>query len=292
MRASGTSRRPLARGIMHVASSCRRLRDPGGAAGYWGIVRAPDLVRSPYDPAVIAAARTVPRGQILDRDGKVLARNKKDANGEHYRVYASHGDQPRRRLRLAPLRHGRASSGRSTRSWPVWPATRWPTRSASSGPTPYDPKDLTLSLSYDLQRAAVRALGKDRGAIVMLDPRTGEVLALASTPDVRRLGHRRPGDGRRDVRGAHRRQGPAAAPARDPGPVRAGLGVQDRDGGRGPRVGRGHPGDDVQGAAQGREERPARRRLPGPRRPPPADRQRRRSTSSRRPRCRATSGTR
>src|SRR4029077_9637934 len=46
----------------------------------------------------------------------------------------------------------------------------------------YDPKNLTLSISYDLQKAAVAALGDRRGAVVMLDPRTGEVLALASTP--------------------------------------------------------------------------------------------------------------
>jgi peptidoglycan glycosyltransferase len=53
---------------------------------------------------------------------------------------------------------------------------------AKFGPERYDPKDLTLSLSYDLQKAAVAALGKQRGAVVMLDPRTGEVLALASMP--------------------------------------------------------------------------------------------------------------
>jgi peptidoglycan glycosyltransferase len=50
------------------------------------------------------------------------------------------------------------------------------------GTDPYDPKRLTLALSYDLQRAAVEALGEFRGAVAMLDPRTGEVLALASTP--------------------------------------------------------------------------------------------------------------
>ena len=50
------------------------------------------------------------------------------------------------------------------------------------GGDPYDPQDLHLSLSYDLQRAAIRALGDRKGAVVMLDPTTGEILALASTP--------------------------------------------------------------------------------------------------------------
>src|SRR5262249_21455930 len=47
---------------------------------------------------------------------------------------------------------------------------------------PYDPQRLTISVSSPLQRAAVQGLGNDRGAVVMLDPTTGEVLALASTP--------------------------------------------------------------------------------------------------------------
>jgi penicillin-binding protein A len=177
-----SGRRPLGRGIMHVAVALSLAFGLlAGAAGYWGVVRAPDLVRSPNDPAVIAAARTVPRGQILDRDGRVLARNKKDANGEYYRVYASQAIS--HVVGYASRRYGTAGIERAFDAElaglagdPLADAFR------KFGTDPYDPKDLTLSLSYDLQRAAVRALGKDRGAIVMLDPRTGEVLAMASTP--------------------------------------------------------------------------------------------------------------
>ena len=46
----------------------------------------------------------------------------------------------------------------------------------------YDPQDLTLSLSLDLQSAAMEQLGDFRGAVVILDPRDGQLLALASKP--------------------------------------------------------------------------------------------------------------
>ena len=61
------SRRPLAGSTVHVAvvlSLAFALL--AGAAGYWGVIRSADLARSPDDAAVIAAARTVPRGRILD----------------------------------------------------------------------------------------------------------------------------------------------------------------------------------------------------------------------------------
>lgn len=47
-------------------------------------------------------------------------------------------------------------------------------------PTPG--RDLHLTLDLDLQRVAEEALGEQAGAAVALDPATGEVLALASTP--------------------------------------------------------------------------------------------------------------
>lgn len=182
MPGSDGPRRTLAGPTVHVAivlSAAFALL--AGAAGYWGVIRSADLVRSPDDAAVIAAARTVPRGRILDRDGTVLARNKADANGELYRVYA--GPSISQVVGYASRQFGEAGLERAYDAElsglagdPLTDAF------AKFGTNRYDPKDLTLSISYDLQKAAVSALGKHRGAVVMLDPRTGEVLALASTP--------------------------------------------------------------------------------------------------------------
>lgn len=49
----------------------------------------------------------------------------------------------------------------------------------------FDPRpgrDLVLHLDYQLQETAHRALGEQRGAVVAIDPLTGGVLALVSTP--------------------------------------------------------------------------------------------------------------
>jgi peptidoglycan glycosyltransferase len=151
-------------------------------AGYWQVVESANLSSSGDDAAVIAAARNVLRGDIFDRDGERLAWNKRDQNGEPHRVYASNS-----------LAHviGYASRQYGTtgleNAWnaqlsgvvspdPLRELTRKFRADAS------DPQDLRTTLVLALQQAAVEALGKNRGAVVMLDPRTGEILALASTP--------------------------------------------------------------------------------------------------------------
>ncbi len=182
MLVTSTRRRPLGRTIVHVALGLAiAFGVLAGAGGYWAVVRSSDLTRSPYDPAVIAAARTVPRGIIIDRDGKTLARNEEDANGELFRVYR--GPAISQVVGYASNRYGRVGLELAYDAElaglggdPLADALR------KFGTNPYDPKDLRLALSWDLQRAAVAALGDRRGAVVMLDPRTGEVLALASTP--------------------------------------------------------------------------------------------------------------
>jgi penicillin-binding protein A len=174
--------RPLGPTTIHVAILLSvAFAILAGAAGYWGVVRGPDLARSADDAAVIAASRTVPRGRILDRDGTVLARNVADKNGELYRVYAS--PTLSQVVGYASRVYGRVGLERTYDAELTGLAGDPLTDAfAKFGADRYDPKELTVSLSLDLQRAAVSAFGKHRGAVVMLDPRTGEVLALASTP--------------------------------------------------------------------------------------------------------------
>ena len=151
-------------------------------AGYWQVIESQNLSRAPDDAAVIAAARNVLRGEISDRDGALLAWNERDENREPYRVYASNA--------LSGV------IGYSSRQYDeagleaAWNAQI--SGVASADPLrdlvrkfqldPSDPQDLRTTLVLQLQQAAVDALGDNRGAVVMLDPRTGEVLVLASTP--------------------------------------------------------------------------------------------------------------
>ena len=175
---------PLGRTIGHVGLAITIAF--GGlalGAGYWQVVRSADLTTDPGNPLVIAAARNVVRGQIVDRDGKVLASNARDkSTGQPYRVYGS--DDFSAVLGYASRQFGTAGLERAFNAQltgisagnPVGDALR------KFRTDPYDPQKLTLSLSSRLQKAAVDGLGADKGAVVMLDPRTGEVLAMASTP--------------------------------------------------------------------------------------------------------------
>ena len=81
-------RRPVSRSIAHVGLALTiAFGVLAGGAGYWQVFRSADLSNAADNPAVIAAARNVVRGRILDRDGKVLATTKRDGNGDPYRVY-------------------------------------------------------------------------------------------------------------------------------------------------------------------------------------------------------------
>ena len=59
---------------------------------------------------------------------------------------------------------------------------RSPTRAASRRSRPCPAQNVVLSLDMKLQLAAQEAMQDLRGAVVAIDPRNGDVLALVSTP--------------------------------------------------------------------------------------------------------------
>ena len=111
-------------------------------------------------------------------------------------------------------------------------------------------QDLKLTIDIDLQRTAELALGDASGAVVAMDPRNGEILAMVSHPSydpnafavrINRNGLERPD---------HQPQ-PSADEQGHPGPARSRIDLQDHHvrgrpaGGRGPEYacelrGRGH----------------------------------------------------
>ena len=151
-------------------------------AGYWQVIESSNLSSSGDDAAVIAASRNVRRGEIFDRDGVRLAWNKKDENGEPYRAYAS--DSLSHVIGYASRQYGTAGLENAWNAQLSGVVSADPLRELTRKfrADPSDPETLKTTLVLELQDAAVQALGRNRGAIVLLDPRTGEVLALVSNP--------------------------------------------------------------------------------------------------------------
>jgi peptidoglycan glycosyltransferase len=177
------ARRSVARSISHLGLALTvAFGVLAGGAGYWQVLRSQELSAAPDNPAVIAAAASVVRGEIIDRDGTVLATNKEDANGRSYRVYPDRSVSTV--IGYASRRYGSAGLERTFGAALTGLSDPDPIRNLLKKfqADPYDPQALSLSLSLKLQKAAIKGLGADRGAVVMLDPRSGEVLVLASTP--------------------------------------------------------------------------------------------------------------
>jgi peptidoglycan glycosyltransferase len=151
-------------------------------AGWWQVVEAQRLSRAADNPAVIAVARRALRGPIVDRGDRWLARSERDANGEAVREYRD--DSISHVVGYASRQFGTAGLERAYNAELI----------GLGGSDPFGglldkfdasrrtPLGLRTTIDLRLQRAAVDALGDDHGAVVMLDPTTGDVLALASTP--------------------------------------------------------------------------------------------------------------
>jgi len=151
-------------------------------AGWWQVVEAERLATAADNPAVIAVARRALRGEIVDRNGAWLARSDRDQNGEALRRYRD--DTISQVVGYASRKYGTAGLERTFNAQLLGLSGADPLGGLAGKFLPAQDRRLGLQLSLDLrlQRAAVRGLGNDIGAVVMLDPVTGEILALASTP--------------------------------------------------------------------------------------------------------------
>lgn len=174
---------PLGRGILHLALAIAvAYVGLGLGLGYWQGLQAGNLTRDPGNPLAIVAERSGIRGRILDSRGVVLAQDGLAPDGSRIRVYPQPLAAPV--VGYASPIFGTAGVERAFNAQLTGLASPSPLAEMlrKFGSSPYQPSDVVLSLDMRLQAKAMQLLGKQRGAMVALDPSTGRVLAMASTP--------------------------------------------------------------------------------------------------------------
>lgn len=183
MRPEGGGAPPLGRGVLHLALAVAVCYvGLGLGLSYWQVVQAGALSRDPNNPMVVAAARAAPRGRILDSRGVVLAEDVTGSNGQRLRDYPQPLAAPFVGYQSADLGSAgleRAFDAELSGLVPPSPLDELLRKFRGQS---YDPSDIVTSIDMRLQAEAMRLLGNRRGAVVALDPTTGRVLALASTP--------------------------------------------------------------------------------------------------------------
>ncbi len=147
------------------------------SAGYWQAVQGPSLAANPGNPRLAAAEQRAQRGRILDRDGHVVAQTvdgRRQAatpalahvTGYYSARYGTTGVEHAYDGELA----GRVGEPAAARLLRLLLGT------------PRQGSDVQLTIDTELQELADRALGNTRGAVVLMDVRTGALLVALSKP--------------------------------------------------------------------------------------------------------------
>ncbi len=149
---------------------------------YVQAIAADSLTANPANTRGLAAEMRQERGAIISADGVVLAESVK--SGSVYVRQYPQGSLAAHVLGYYSTRYGRAgveAAGNEALAGKSNFASFADMIEAAAG-TPVPGNDVRLTIDSRIQAAAEAALAGRTGAIVVLDPRTGAVLAMASSP--------------------------------------------------------------------------------------------------------------
>ena len=149
---------------------------------YFNVFKASTVVKSPYNQRQNAFADRIIRGDILDSNGYVLAKTVVGEDGTETREY------PYGNTFAHVVGTGHTSipkSGiESQENFSLLTSDTFFVNKIINDIN--DRKNLgdtvVTTLDADLQEVAVRALGKNKGAVVVMEPKTGKILSMVSAP--------------------------------------------------------------------------------------------------------------
>lgn len=152
-----------------------------GYMSYFQVARSAEIIRSPYNKRQDSLADRVVRGKILDRNGKVLAETTTAGDGTETREYP-YGNM---------FAHvvGYSTKGKSglesVANYELLTSNAFfleKIQKEFQGEKNIGDNVVT-TLDVTLQEAAYDALGSQKGAVVVMEPETGKILAMVSKPD-------------------------------------------------------------------------------------------------------------
>ena len=154
-----------------------------GNLTYIQVIKADDYQSMPGNNHTIARQAYVQRGSIITSDGVTLAESIQKDDGTYTRSYPN-GNLAAHTVGYYSNRYG-ASGVESTMNDTLTGSkdySSWENALLSLAGVSQPGNSVVLSLDSRIQKAAENALSARTGAIVVLDPRTGAVLAKASSP--------------------------------------------------------------------------------------------------------------
>lgn len=152
-----------------------------GYFSYFMIVRSNEVINNTYNKRHDVLSERVQRGMILASQGEILARTVVDEKGNEIREYPYKG--------MFVHVVGRMLKGRT--GLEETENIRLLTSDMNSLENMYEQfigkkntgNNIITTLNVKLQEKAYQALGNNRGAVVVLEPKTGKILAMVSKPD-------------------------------------------------------------------------------------------------------------
>jgi peptidoglycan glycosyltransferase len=153
---------------------------------YWSVPASVRLATHPSNPRARARLAWAEKGRILDRSGTVLVESRRTPNG-YERTYPQGGSEFVHVVGYDSLIYGQSGIEKAFLTQLVG-APKYPQIGWNGVQAVFSPADVQLTLDAHLQRLAQSLLKGKRGAAVVLNPSTGEVLALASSPSFSPLG--------------------------------------------------------------------------------------------------------
>jgi penicillin-binding protein A len=151
------------------------------ATSWWTVFGAEGLRDNPANQRELLEQARIERGLIRAADGTVLARSVQRADGTYTRRYPQ-GDLFSHAVGYSFIRFGRTgleSSRNDVLTGEDDEITSFVDQLTGRREVG---DDVTTTLDARAQRAAIEALGGNKGAVVAMDPRTGAVRVMASFP--------------------------------------------------------------------------------------------------------------